>query len=124
MNDNTSNRAILRFKCSKCKRTEFVDAQQDPEDGGYIIDDAWAPVNGWLRTYSTAIGLTADVQDMYCNTCKLEVLPMLGYADAKTFENMVKVNEDSSGRLNVDATAVDIDNEEVPFYLLEEEEYN
>jgi len=130
MNDNTSHRAILRFKCSKCKRTEFVDAQQDPEDGGYIIDDGWAPVRGWLRTYSAIIGMKADVQDLYCTTCRVEVLAMLGYPTVNSFEIVVKDNEAlDSRRLNVDSSRVNVcddndDTDEFPFYLLEEEEYN
>jgi hypothetical protein len=132
MNDNASHRAILRFKCSKCKRVEFVDAKQDPADGGYIIDDSWMPVQGWLRIYSTSIGMSSDVQDMFCNTCKVEVLAMLGYPTVNSFEIMVKDNEVLDSRLNVDShllgTCDDADNddtEEFPFYLLEkEEEYN
>lgn len=128
MNDNTSHRAILRFKCSKCRRTEFVDAQQDPEDGGYIIDDGWAPVRGWLRLYSTVVGMSADVQDMFCNLCKIEVLAVLGYPTVNSFETVVKDNEAlDSHRLNVDSSRIslcDDDTEEFPFYLLEEEEYN
>ena len=112
-------------------RVEFVDAQQDPEDGGYIIDDAWAPVHGWLRIYSTSIGMSSDIQDMFCNVCKVEVITMLGYATVNSFENVVKANEDLDSRLNVDASPVRVltdesdSDEEVPFYLLEkEEEYN
>jgi 23S rRNA U2552 (ribose-2'-O)-methylase RlmE/FtsJ len=131
MNDNTPHRSILRFRCSKCKRTEFVDAKQDPADGGYIIDAGWAPVQGWLRLYSTCVGMRANVQDMFCNTCKIEVLAMLGYPTVNSFEIVVKDNEAlDSRRLNVDSSRVNVcdaddDTEEFPFYLLEgEEEYN
>lgn len=129
MNDNTLHRAILRFRCSKCRRTEFVDAQQDPADGGYIIDAGWAPVQGWLRIQSTAVGLRAGVQDMFCKTCKVEVLAMLGYPTVNSFEIVVKDNEILDSRLNVDSSRIDLsdgdDTEEFPFYLLEsEEEYN
>jgi hypothetical protein len=92
-----------------------VDAQQDPADGGYAVDARWAPVQGWLRIYSTAIGLTSTVHDMYCTDCKVAVLAILGYPTINYFESMVKEYEELSSRTSYE------DTEPVPFYLLEEE---
>lgn len=76
------------------------------------------------------MGLRASVQDMFCKTCKVEILAMLGYPTVNSFEIVVKDNEIlDSRRLNVDSSRIDLgdgdDTEEFPFYLLEsEEEYN
>jgi hypothetical protein len=59
---------------------------------------------------------------MFCKTCKVEVLAVLGYPTANSFEIVVKDNEAlDSRRLNIDSTRVNDDTEEFPFYLLEEE---
>lgn len=84
-------------------------------------------MQGWLRIQSTAVGLRAGVQNMYCRTCKVEVLAMLGYPTVNSFEIVVKDNEILDSRVNVDSSRIDLDDdtEEFPFYLLEsEEEYN
>lgn len=125
MPNKTQTDAILRFRCSKCQRAEFVHSQRDLSDGGYIIDENWYPVQGWLRIYSTPIGMGAAVQTIFCTRCKVEVLAMLGYTSVNSFENMVKANEDIYSSVNTNSSPVrvlsdDTDDEDVPFYLLEE----
>lgn len=74
--------------------------------------------------------MRASVQDMFCSTCKIEVLAMLGYPTVNSFEIVVKDNEALDSRLNTDSSRVNIlsdendDTEEFPFYLFDEEEYN
>jgi len=114
-----SERKFLSFQCKKCKQQEFVDAVEDPE-GGFEIDETW-PI-GWLEIYSCGIGLTAQVKDTFCNTCKVPVLEALGYASYKDYISVVKVNTEINRRLDEVCSDEDEFIESVPFYLIDSDE--
>lgn len=113
-----NERKILNFQCKKCKQQEFVDAIEEPE-GGFEIDETW-PI-GWIEIYSCGIGLTAQVKDTFCNSCKLAVLEVLGYASYKDYISVVKVNTEKDRQLDAIALSDDDVSDAVPFYLIDED---
>jgi len=106
-------RKFLNFKCSKCKKQEFVEAAVD-DNGCFVVDATW-PV-GWLDVYSCAPSLEAGINNVFCDLCKLPVLQALGYADYKDYISVVKGN--TKIKRSFDQVSTD---ESVPFYLLDED---
>lgn len=114
MNEIQTTSVVLDFRCSKCKRREFVPAERY-EDGGHELPED-CPTLGWLRVTVEIVGLESTVEEHICDHCKATVAESLGYLSVKNMETVVKVNAD----MELSSVPAE-DSQEIPFYLLDEE---
>ena len=74
---------FLQFECNFCGKEHNVEIVRDSEP-----DDTW-PL-GWMMLRTRSIGLSADIEKVYCCECRTPLLKAMGYASYKEYVAVVK----------------------------------
>lgn len=74
---------FLQFLCDTCGAAHNVEVKPNSEP-----DDSW-PL-GWILLRTRGIGLSTDIENVYCCDCRQSLLTAMGYTSYKEYVAMVK----------------------------------
>ena len=81
--NHSMSSTFLQFECDTCGEEHNVEVEHNSDP-----DDSW-PL-GWLLLRTRAIGLTTDLELVYCQKCRGPVLVAMGYTTYKDYVAVVK----------------------------------
>jgi len=82
-NHSMDDSTFLQFECDSCDKEHNVEVVHNSDP-----DDSW-PL-GWILLRTRAIGLSTDIEKVYCCDCREPLLQAMGYASYKDYVAMVK----------------------------------
>jgi len=82
-NHSMDDSTFLQFECDTCGDEHNVEVVHDSEP-----DDSW-PL-GWMLLRTRGIGLSTDIEKVYCCDCRTPLLKAMGYTSYKEYVAMVK----------------------------------
>jgi hypothetical protein len=78
-----SDSTFLQFECDSCGEEHDVEVVHDSEP-----NDTW-PL-GWMLLRTRGIGLSADIEKVYCCKCRTPLLTAMGFTSYKEYVAIVK----------------------------------